>query len=336
MPTCTGSALLMAGIHESGNPAAFSPQSQQGLRPAFSPSCWQKHGQGAGPAGAGGTQLVTTARGRCARKDEMKDTSVHPKKEYEFEKQFNEHEAIQWMQENWKKSFLFSALYAAFIFGGRHLMNKRAKFELRKPLVLWSLSLAVFSIFGAVRTAPYMLYILMTKGLKQSVCDQSFYIGPVSKFWAYAFVLSKAPELGDTIFIILRKQKLIFLHWYHHITVLLYSWYSYKDMVAGGGWFMTMNYGVHAVMYSYYALRAAGFRVSRKFAMFITLSQITQMLVGCVINYLVFSWMQHGQCHSHVQNIIWSSLMYLSYFVLFCHFFFEAYIGKTTKARKVD
>lgn len=53
------------------------------------------------------------------------------------------------------------------------------------------------SILGAVRTAPFMLYILMTKGLKQSVCDQSFYIGPVSKFWAYAFVLSKAPELGE-------------------------------------------------------------------------------------------------------------------------------------------
>ncbi|XP_071412100.1 very long chain fatty acid elongase 6 isoform X1 [Pithys albifrons albifrons] len=266
----------------------------------------------------------------------LRSGAEHGGAEYEFEKQFNEHAAIQWMQENWKKSFLFSALYAAFIFGGRHLMNKRAKFELRKPLVLWSLSLAVFSIFGAVRTGAYMLYILMTKGLKQSVCDQSFYIGPVSKFWAYAFVLSKAPELGDTIFIILRKQKLIFLHWYHHITVLLYSWYSYKDMVAGGGWFMTMNYGVHAVMYSYYALRAAGFRVSRKFAMFITLSQITQMLIGCVINYLVFSWMQQGQCHSHVQNIIWSSLMYLSYLVLFCHFFFEAYIGKTRKERKVD
>ncbi|XP_059868871.1 very long chain fatty acid elongase 6 isoform X1 [Delphinus delphis] len=235
-----------------------------------------------------------------------------------------------------KKSFLFSALYAAFIFGGRHLMNKRAKFELRKPLVLWSLTLAVFSIFGALRTGAYMVYILMTKGLKHSVCDQGFYNGPVSKFWAYAFVLSKAPELGDTIFIILRKQKLIFLHWYHHITVLLYSWYSYKDMVAGGGWFMTMNYGVHSVMYSYYALRAAGFRVSRKFAMFITLSQITQMLMGCVVNYLVFHWMQHDQCHSHFQNIFWSSLMYLSYLVLFCHFFFEAYIGKMRKTTKAD
>uniref|UniRef100_A0A8D1VEZ5 Elongation of very long chain fatty acids protein n=1 Tax=Sus scrofa TaxID=9823 RepID=A0A8D1VEZ5_PIG len=70
--------------------------------------------------------------------------SVLTLQEYEFEKQFNENEAIQWMQENWKKSFLVSALYAAFIFGGRHVMNKRAKFELRKPLVLWSLSLAVF------------------------------------------------------------------------------------------------------------------------------------------------------------------------------------------------
>ncbi|KAM9513967.1 very long chain fatty acid elongase 6 [Salvelinus alpinus] len=259
--------------------------------------------------------------------------SVLALQEYEFERQFNEDEAIRWMQENWKKSFLFSALYAACILGGRHVMKQREKFNLRKPLVLWSLTLAVFSIFGAVRTGSYMTYILMTKGLKQSVCDQSFYNGPVSKFWAYAFVLSKAPELGDTLFIVLRKQKLIFLHWYHHITVLLYSWYSYKDMVAGGGWFMTMNYLVHSVMYSYYALRAAGFKVSRNFAMFITLTQITQMLVGCVVNYLVYSWMQQGQeCPSHVQNIVWSSLMYLSYFVLFCQFFHEAYIDKTKKA----
>lgn len=142
---------------------------------------------------------------------------------------------------------------------------------------------------------------------------------------------------GDTLFIVLRKQKLIFLHWYHHITVLLYSWYSYKDMVAGGGWFMTMNYLVHAVMYSYYALRAAGFKLSRKFAMFITLTQITQMLMGCVVNYLVYSWMQQGQeCPSHMQNIVWSSLMYLSYFVLFVQFFFEAYIGKSKSPAKTD
>ena len=35
----------------------------------------------------------------------------------------------------------------------------------------------------------------------------------VSGFWSSLFVLSKVPELGDTIFIVLRKQPLIFLHW---------------------------------------------------------------------------------------------------------------------------
>lgn len=44
-----------------------------------------------------------------------------------------------------------------------------------------------------------MVYTVMTKGLKHSVCDQGFYNGPVSKFWAYAFVLSKAPELGECL-----------------------------------------------------------------------------------------------------------------------------------------
>lgn len=52
-----------------------------------------------------------------------------------------------------------------------------------------------------------MMLILMTKGLKQSVCDQSFYNGPVSKFWAYAFVLSKAPELGKIAQLIVTQIK---------------------------------------------------------------------------------------------------------------------------------
>lgn len=71
------------------------------------------------------------------------------------------------------------------------------------------MSLCPSSIFGAIRTGSYMTYILMTKGLKQSVCDQSFYNGPVSKFWAYAFVLSKAPELGKSRLLVILFQTII-------------------------------------------------------------------------------------------------------------------------------
>lgn len=55
----------------------------------------------------------------------------------------------------------------------------------------------VCSIVGAIRTGSYMVHILSSSGFRQSICNQSFYNGPVSKFWAYAFVLSKAPELGQ-------------------------------------------------------------------------------------------------------------------------------------------
>lgn len=54
------------------------------------------------------------------------------------------------------------------------------------------------SIIGALRTGQYMLHVLTTSGFRESVCDNSFYSAPVTKFWAYAFVLSKAPELGNT------------------------------------------------------------------------------------------------------------------------------------------
>ncbi|MBN3321904.1 ELOV6 protein, partial [Atractosteus spatula] len=258
-----------------------------------------------------------------------------PLSEYEFEQRFDERGAIDWMQENWSKAFMFCGLYAALIFGGQQFMRQRPKLELRKPLVVWSFSLAVFSIIGAVRTGLYMVYVLSTSGFKQSVCDQSFYSGPVSKFWAYAFVLSKAPELGDTVFIVLRKQRLIFLHWYHHMTVLLYSWYSYKDRVAGGGWFMTMNYMVHALMYSYYAVRAAGVRVPRPLAMLITATQIMQMVMGLAVSGLVYLWMQDGLCPSYVDNIMWSSLMYLSYLLLFSSFFYNTYL-KGNSSRKTS
>jgi elongation of very long chain fatty acids protein 6 len=99
------------------------------------------------------------------------------------------------------------------------------------------------------------------------------------------FIMSKLPELIDTFFIVLRKQPLIFLHWYHHATVLIYCWYSYHDFSSSGRWFMGMNYIVHSIMYSYYALKALKFNVSRYISKIITTLQLIQMIIGCIVNY---------------------------------------------------
>lgn len=135
------------------------------------------------------------------------------------------------------------------------------------------------------------------------------------------------------MFIVLRKQRLIFLHWYHHITVLLYSWFSYRDQVAGAGWFMTMNYTVHAFMYSYYTARAAGLWVPRPFAMMITIAQILQMAMGLTVLGLVYHWMDEEHCQSSMDNITWGSLMYFSYLILFAIFFYDSYLKGSSKGK---
>ena len=66
--------------------------------------------------------------------------------------------------------------------------------------------------------------------------------------WLFLFVMSKFPELIDTAFIVLKKGDLIFLHWYHHITVLLFCWQSYATRSSTGIYFAVRARGAGARM----------------------------------------------------------------------------------------
>ena len=99
-------------------------------------------------------------------------------------------------------------------------MANRKPFKLRKALLLWNLSLAAYSIISSYRAIDEFLYSYRNFGFHFSVCDDTFLKhSPAVGFWCWLFGMSKLVEFGDTAFIVLRKQKLIFLHWYHHITV---------------------------------------------------------------------------------------------------------------------
>ncbi|KHJ77914.1 GNS1/SUR4 family protein [Oesophagostomum dentatum] len=70
-------------------------------------------------------------------------------------------------------------------------------------------------------------------------------------------------ELGDTLFIVLRKKPLIFLHYYHHSAVLIYTLHSTAEHSNPGRTFVFMNYLAHSCMYTYYALVTYGFRLPK-------------------------------------------------------------------------
>lgn len=152
--------------------------------------------------------------------------------------------------------------------------------------------------------------------------------------WTMLFIFSKIPELLDTAFIVLRKSPLIFLHWYHHATVLLYCWHSYATRSSAGLYFVAMNYGVHAIMYFYYFLAAMGIRV--KWAPLVTVLQISQMFVGMFICGAVyyFEGMRGLPCDVTSNNYIAGWVMYASYALLFIVFALEKYIYGTSSLDK--
>ncbi|CAG7830993.1 unnamed protein product [Allacma fusca] len=104
-----------------------------------------------------------------------------------------------------------------------------------------------------------------------------------TSFWGVIFLLSKFVELGDTAFIVLRKQKLIVLHWLHHVITLVVAWagMEYYDTHVR---FYLMNTFVHSFMYTYYALRALKYRIPRRLAMTLTTLQIFQMICYIFVN----------------------------------------------------
>lgn len=133
---------------------------------------------------------------------------------FDFERDFDQEVTKGWFLDNWQTITTYAAgLYILLIFGGQHYMSSRPRMEIRGALILWNAFLAVFSIMGALRTWTEFLHVLSEHGIHHSLCVSSFIEKDrVSGFWTFMFVLSKVPELGDTIFIVLRKQPLIFLH----------------------------------------------------------------------------------------------------------------------------
>lgn len=252
-----------------------------------------------------------------------------------LEEQFSFESATAMMNRNWHLSIYLSVFYVITIFTIQRYMRDREKYDLRRPLFLWSLLLSIFSAYGFWMCGITLINTLFNKGWKSSVCDDYLVTGRYG-LWSFLFCFSKAPELVDTYFIVLRKQKLIFLHWYHHITVFIYCWYHYGNIIAPAQWFISMNYFVHSIMYFYYAVRASGiFRPPMVVNIFITSLQLLQMVVGVFVNLYIYQNMSSDpqwQCDGRVEKTFFyvyvAFAMYFSYFVLFANFFYTTYMNK--------
>ncbi|CAJ0580914.1 unnamed protein product, partial [Mesorhabditis spiculigera] len=258
-----------------------------------------------------------------------------------FEKLENPEHVTRLLQQYWHWTIYISVVYFILIKGIQYLLTNRKPFDLKIPLVLWNGALAVFSIAGFLRFGEDLFDTMKTRPAYEWVC-YSCHPKDVAAFWSLMFALSKLVELGDTLFIVLRKKPLIFLHYYHHVAVLIYTFHSGAEHTAAGRAFITMNYFAHSVMYTYYTITASGIRVPRPIAKSVTIVQTTQMLAGVAVSCFVL-WVKDNTnwpCQQSRANLGLAFLIYTTFLVLFLHFYWRAYhsrpAAKSTQRPKKD
>jgi hypothetical protein len=277
-----------------------------------------------------------------------------------FEREYDPEPVLNMMKKNNYALPLASvALYCIFLAVGPRIMKNRPALPLKTAFAYWNLFLSIFSFYGVSRTVPHLLYRVFSESFEDSVCKSAHvgYGGGTTGLAVQIFILSKIPELLDTVFLILLKKEVIFLHWYHHITVLLYCWNSYVTESAAGLWFVAMNYSVHSIMYLHFYLQTsfptpkdktqkpkgglyALARLMSRNAILITVMQIMQMFVGTSIVLACLYYNKYGvkiykykysmsKCNNVDSNLLAGGVMYASYLALFVAFAFRRFaLGK--------
>lgn len=241
------------------------------------------------------------------------------------------------------QAFKITLGYLAMVYFGVKFMKSRPPVDNKAmdlTLALWNFTFSLFSAVAAYKLLPELFKTISNHGFVGSYCYLcDYYTNPNTGYWGWMFVMSKAPELGDTLFLILRKRPVIFLHWYHHALTFLYAQITYSEKQAWCRWSLALNLAVHTVMYFYFGIQAMKIKTPRYVAKFITTIQLVQFIISCYI----FVQIVHikttdstPNCSASWNVLSIGALMYLSYLYLFGQFFYNAYIAKSKTAKKID
>lgn len=225
--------------------------------------------------------------------------------------------------------------YLSVVHGHKQIRKFLPKININmKPImVVWNLFFSVFSFFMFIGVFFPYLEIVKEHGFLNTLhdADRKLFVPSDMQIWGSFFVLSKYLELFDTIFVLIKnpEKQVEFLHWYHHFTVLFFTWFSWYLKYPPAFYFMLMNSAIHVVMYFYYMLKELDIHPTWGFIL--TAAQTLQMFAGVALNviwtYLYLSGYD-CPCKHPIPMVTMASTIYFSYLLLFLQFYTKKYKKK--------
>ncbi|PGH04998.1 hypothetical protein AJ80_08425 [Polytolypa hystricis UAMH7299] len=228
--------------------------------------------------------------------------------------------------------------YYAIVFGGRELMKNRPAFKLKGAFIVHNLYLTIISGALLALFIEQLLPTLWRHGVFFAICNHDGgWTKPLVVLYFLNYI-TKYIELLDTVFLVLKKKPLTFLHTYHHGATALLCYTQLIGLTAVSWVPITLNLTVHVVMYWYYFQSARGIRIWWK--EWVTRLQIVQFVIDLGFVYFAsytyftstyFTWMPNaGQCAGEEFAAFSGLIILSSYLLLFISFYFATY-KKTVK-----
>ncbi|BHF84049.1 Elongation of very long chain fatty acids protein 7 [Sparganum proliferum] len=236
-------------------------------------------------------------------------------------------------------TFVLVALYLFAVWWGQKAMAQRPSgFELRHVMVVYNSCMVALSAWLCHEFCAsgwfFGSYTFGCQPVDASTRPQALRMARAC-WWFY---ISKLIELADTIFFVLRRkfQLITFLHVFHHAVMAASWWFGVKFVPGGFSTFHALiNSFIHTLMYTYYALAAAGpqFHPYLWWKRYLTTAQILQFIIVIAHTMQLFFF---EDCDYPIV-FGWWILSYAFIFLgLFGNFYYGAYVKpKRAKAAAI-
>ncbi|GAA6001722.1 hypothetical protein JCM10207_002283 [Rhodosporidiobolus poonsookiae] len=235
------------------------------------------------------------------------------------------------------------AVYLAVIFGGQAMMRGSKPYRFKPLFMLHNFLLSSGSALVLALMLEEIVPIIWKHGLFYSICADEAWTPRMETYYIINYFF-KYWELFDTVFLVVKKKPLQFLHVFHHTATAVLCYTQLNGRTSVSWVVITLNLFVHVLMYYYYFMTAAGYKIWWK--KYLTTLQITQFVIDLFTvyfaSYSYFSatywptWPTMGSCAGTEGAAIFGCALLTSYLFLFIAFYQKTYKQQARAKGKLD
>ncbi|KAI9276586.1 ELO family [Sporodiniella umbellata] len=229
--------------------------------------------------------------------------------------------------------------YFVVIFGGQYLLTNATPMKCKTLNQIHNIFLTVVSLVLLLLTVEQLFPKLYRHGLYYAICSEDAWTQELELLY-YLNYLVKYYELIDTVFLVLKKKKLEFLHYFHHSMTMALCYTQLVGRTTVSWVPIVLNLTVHVLMYYYYFRTGSGAKIWWK--KYLTTMQITQFVIdlvviyACTYSYYAFTYNKSlpnfGTCAGTESAAAFGSSILTSYLFLFINFYRMTYKQKSNAA----